>query len=56
MNREEQRRQLEETYLNAFLGFAIKKMNNYDEAEELAQEIRWRRRLSMEFGADTNRT
>lgn len=51
MNREEQRRQLEETYLNAFLGFAIKKMNNYDEAEELAQEISCQCVTAIEKGA-----
>lgn len=51
MNREEQLYQLENNYLNAFLAFAIKKINNYDEAEELAQEISYQCVIAIEKGS-----
>lgn len=50
MNRQEQLHQLEKNYLNAFLAFAIKKINNYDEAEELAQEISYQCVIAIEKG------
>ncbi|HOP10193.1 MAG TPA: sigma-70 family RNA polymerase sigma factor [Oscillospiraceae bacterium] len=39
MTREEQLRKITEQYLSAFLGFAVNKIGNISEAEELAQEI-----------------
>lgn len=48
MNRQEQLIRLETNYLNAFLGYAIKNVNNYDEAEELAQEISYQCVIAIE--------
>ena len=39
MQIKEQLECLEHDYLPAFLGYAIKHLHNFDEAEELAQEI-----------------
>lgn len=50
MKREEQLHQLQNNYLNAFLAFAIKKINNYEEAEELAQEISYQCVIAIEKG------
>lgn len=50
MDKQEQLHQLEKNYLNAFLAFAIKKINSYDEAEELAQEICYQCVIAIEKG------
>ena len=39
MTKEEQLRKLTDEYLPAFLGFAINKVGDISESEELAQEI-----------------
>ncbi len=50
MQIQEQLERLERDYLPAFLGYAIKRLRNFDEAEELAQEIACRALAAIRRG------
>lgn len=50
MTKKEQLQKISEEYLSAFLGFAIQKLGDFAEAEELAQEIAFQAVVAVRRG------